>query len=772
MKVTSSSWNTVLVCLTAAIALPYSASAAAPASPTAADSAQLEEVIVTARRVEERLQDIPASVYAITGDDAARMVSLADIQSKVSGVTFQTIGPIPVVGIRGFGNRSQAGNPSNSAVGIFQDGVFVVPTLSTVINRTDTERVEIAKGPQSTLYGRSSFTGAFNIVTADPADHFSGYVDAGFGSSSVNGDNHWRAQGAVSIPLADSFSIRLYGLGEKRDGYIRDAITGNRSAGYDRQIGRLRVLWKPTDAITARLTGTFLRDDIPLPLVTAGRVRAPLGQAVIFANPGSAAARAALQFSNTVWDASLLTPQQSKVKGEQVTLDLRFRTPIGELASLSDYQNATLDPFFSLDLTKLNWANGSGTYYEKRYSQELRVSNKLDRLSYLFGLYFLNSKVEQGGGKAVDLAQPFARFGAGALLFDNLGRNALYQPAYTETNSYAAFAQVGYAINDRLDLNLGLRYGRDKFSGPAGTFFRTIAGILIPAPPFTARSAEFNSTTGSAGLSYHITPDAIAYGSYARGNSPGGLNAGAFASRNFGPQDVDAFEIGLKSQLLDHRLQLNLALFDNQYRGLQLVQNALVNAALVSAVSNAAKAKGSGFDMDAMAIVSKNWRIGLQYTYVDSKITQYTVPTPPFQQVDLTGVPLVRSPENSLNASLTFSHDIGPGKFRITAAESYTSSYTNDYLGVPTGTSYAGIPGSVPAGVTTSQVLGLFRTNGYALTNLDANYSWDKFQVGASVRNLLNKQYIAAVLAFGLDTVPLESPGAPRTYELSFKVNF
>jgi iron complex outermembrane receptor protein len=744
---------------------------AAEGAPTS-ELVTLEDVIVTARRVEERLQDIPASVVAITGDDVARMGSLADLQSKMSGVTFQAIGPVPVVGIRGFGNRSQAGNPSNSAVGIFQDGVFVASALSTIINRTDTERVEVAKGPQSTLYGRSSFTGAFNIVTADPANHLSGYLDAGYGAGSVSGDNLWRVQGAVSVPLADTLSIRIYGLDEKRDGYVLDSATGDRSGGHDRQIGRLRLLWQPSDAVTARLTGAIMRDDIPLPLATAGRIRAPLGQAVVFANPASPASRAALQFGNTVWDAHLLTPQHSKIKGEQGTLDLRFRTPFGELASLTDYQHATLDPFFSLDLTRLNWANGSGTYYEKRYSQELRVSNKVDRLSYLYGLYFLDAKVEQGGGKAVDLTKPFASFAPGSLQFDLAHLSAIYQPAYTATRSYAAFGQVGYALTDRLDMNLGLRYGRDKISGPAGVFLRTQTGVLVPSTPFTDRSAEFNSTTGSANLSYHITPDAIAYGSYARGNSPGGLNVGAVARQNFGPQNVDAFEVGLKSRLLDNHLQLNLALFDNQYSGLQLSQNVIINGAITSVVTNAAKAHGRGFDMDAIAILSKYWRFGLQYTYVDSKITDYTLPAPPAPQVDLTGVPLVRSPKNSLNASVTFSHDIGPGYLRLTAAESYTSSYTNDYQGVPAGFAYPGIAGSLPAGVTASQVLGLYRTDGYALTNLDASYSWDKFQISGSVRNLLNKQYIATVLAFDMVTVPLEVPGAPRTVELSFKVNF
>lgn len=753
------------------------ATGAAASKPQAADasassSTTISDLVVTARRVEERLQDIPASVQAISGSDIGRMNSLADIQSLVSGVTFQTFGSIPAIGIRGFGNRTQAGNPSNSAVGIFEDGVFIAPTLSTIMNRSDTERVEIAKGPQSTLYGRSSFAGAFNIVTADPAKSLSGYLDAGYGASSVSGDNLWRVQGAVSIPLSDTLSVRLYGLDEKRDGFVHDSATGDRSGGFDRQIGRLRLLWEPNDIVTARLTGTVMRDDLPLPLVTAGRVRAPLGQAVLFADPTNAAARTALKFGNTVWDAQLETPQHGKIAGEQATLDLRFRTPYGELASLTDYQHSTLRSFFSLDLTKLNWANGSSPYNETRYSQELRLTNSIDHWKYIVGAYYLDSKVYQGGGKGLDQSTPFASFGPGSLQFDLAHLNAIFQPSYTETRAYAAFGQVGYDFTDRLNLTVGLRYGQDKISGTAGVFLRTVTGVIIPSAPNTFRSATFDAVTGNANLSYHIAPDVIAYASYARGNSPGGLNTGAAALLTYGQQNVDAYEVGLKSRLLDNRLQLNLAVFDNQYSGLQLAQNVIINGAITSIVSNAAEAAGRGFDLDSVAVLSPNWHVGLQYTYVDSKITSYKLPPPPSPQVNLTGAPLVRSPKNSFNGSITFLQDIGPGKLQVTAEEAYTSSYSNDYQGVPAGTAYPGIAGVLPPGVTTTQVLGLYRVKGYALTNLNASYAWGAWEVGGSVRNLFNKQYIAAVLAFDLVTVPLETPGAPRTVEVSLKYRF
>ncbi len=743
-----------------------------PATASSGDGPTIENVVVTARRTEERQQDIPASVSAITGPALGRMTSLADLQSLVSGVTFQTFGPLPVIGIRGFGNRTQAGDPSNSAVGIFEDGVFVAPALATLTNLLDSERVEVAKGPQSTLYGRSSFAGAFNIVTADPADELSGYLDAGYGASSVAGDNLWKVQGAVSVPLSDTLSVRFYGLEDKRDGYVHDSMTGDRSGGYDRQIGRVRVLWQPNDVVTARLTAAIMRDDDPLPLVTAGRVRAPLGQSVIFEDPFNPAAATALQFGKTVWDAQLEMSQHDKVAGEQVTLDLRFQTPLGELASLSDYQHATLTPFFSLDLTKLNWANGQSPYDETRYSQELRLSNTIGALKYLFGVYYLDSQVAQGGGKSVNQAEPFASFSAGSVQFDLEGINALYQPSYTNTRSYAAFGQLGYDFTDQLNLTVGLRYGSDHISGTAGVFARFIPGFVVPFVPKTYRKADFDALTGSANLSYHIAPDILAYASYARGNSPGGLNTGAAALLNYAQQNVDAYEVGLKSTLLDNHLRLNVALFDNEYSNLQLSQNVLIAGSLTSVVSNAAKATGRGFDMDAEAVLSEHWSAGLQYTYVDSRITSYILPPPPSPQVDLTGAPLVRSPRNSFNGTVTFFQDIGPGTLQVTADENYTSSYSNDYQGVPAGYAYPGIAGSVPPGVTTSQVLDLYRTKGYALTNLNASYDWDNWELNGSIKNLFNKQYIAAVLAFDLVTVPLETPGAPRTFEFSLKYKF
>jgi iron complex outermembrane receptor protein len=757
----------------AAYAAAKTAAADAPEAVQAPadDGSQIQDIIVTARRVQERSQGIPASVSAVTGDQVSRMTSLSDIQSLVSGVTFKTFGPIPTVGIRGYGNRTVAGNTTNSTVGIFQDGVFISPPLVVLSSRIDTERVEVAKGPQSTLYGRSSFTGAINIVSSDPAKEFSGYVDAGYGTSSVHSENIWSIKGALSIPLGDTLSVRFFGLREKRDGYTYDSFNGNRGAGYDRKIGRVRFLWEPSDVVTARLTGTIVRDNLPLGLVHTGLNPAPLGQRVIFGNLFNPAVQAAQTFGSNVWDAQYAFPQSSETRGEQITLDLRFNTPIGELASLTDYQHSFQKITTGLDLTRLGLARGNGAFDEKRHSQELRLSNTTGRFSYLLGLYYLRAD-SQAGDKSINLGDLGTIFGPGSAFFDLLKFKGIYSPASLKTEAYAAFGQLGYDITDKLKLTVGVRQGHDEISGTTATFLVTTTDVVIPSVQPTYRKAGFNATTGSANLSYKIAPDVIVYASYARGNSPGGLNSGGAALVNFGPQKVDAYEVGLKSKLFDRHLQLNAALFDNRYSDIQLTQNTFINGVLTPLITNAAKARGRGFDLDAIAVLSSHLRFGLQYTYADSKITSYKTPPLPAPQVDFTGVPLVRSPKHSLNGSATFTSDIGPGKFLFTAEESYTSSYTNDYQGVPAGFAYPGIPGKLAPGVTTSQVLALYRTPGYAVTNLNASYTWNKWQLSGYMRNVFNHQYIAAVLAFDTVSYPQELPGEPRTFGASLKYSF
>lgn len=741
---------------------------AAEAPDAARDQSGIGDIIVTARRVSERLQDIPASISAVSGDQIGKMSSLNDIQSLVSGVTFKNQGSAVLVGMRGFGNRAVNGVP-NATVGVFQDGIFVPSSLIALDSRTDVSRIEVAKGPQSTLFGRSTYAGAINIVTNDPTPDFSGYVEGGLGGSSSHGEFLWHVQGVLSGPITDTLSVRVFGLREKRDGYTYDPVSGYRGNGYDRSIGRIKFLWQPTENLAIRLSGTLMHDNAPSGNVQSGTILAPLGANSSFGNP---LVTPTFLRGPDIWRGTFLTPPEGKRDGQQATLDIRYRTSIGELALLTDYTHSNTYERSSGGTSSLDNVHTFNISDEKRFSQEIRLSNKVGRVSYLAGLYYLYSNFEIGRpGATLDLNAPATQLGAGTSFYDLAGIAAIYSPGYIKTNAYAAFAQVGFDITDKLNLTIGLRQSRDEFNGTTSNTILTKTGALLTTVPTTPQSAKFDATTGTANLSYKISPDALIYASYTRGDSPGGYNSGAAAALNYSPQKVDAYEIGLKGTFFDKHLRINAALFQNDYKSIQFFQSINFNGTPATVTLNAANARGRGIDLDAVAVLNNNIRFGLQYTYQKSKITNYNIPAPPAPQVSFLGEALVRSPEHSLNASMTFSHDIGPGKFEFTAAENYTSSYNNDYKGVPAGTAYPGRPG-VPAGVTTSQVLALFRTPGYAITNLDVSYSVGNWEISGFVRNVFNHQYIEALVSFDPMSYGLEVPGEPRTFMGQVKFKF
>ena len=567
---------------------------AAAGGDSPAGQSGLGDVVVTARRVSERLQDIPASVAAVSSEQVARMSSLDDIQSLVSGVTFKNVGVAVTVSIRGYGNRPVL-TGANQTVGIFQDGVFVAPFLNALDTRTDVSRIEVAKGPQSTLYGRSTYAGAINIVTNDPTKTLTGYVEGGLGGSSADGELLWHAQGVVSGPITNTLSARVFVLREKRDGFSYDPVTNFRGNGYDRTVGRIKLLWEPTDDLTVRLSGTLMHDNAPRGETHSGLVTPPLGNLALFGDP---AMPPSFVTGPDIWRGSFAREPVGKVNGQEGTLDLRYRTPIGELALLSDYTHSD---------TNVRNGGSTGTAQdivdvftitdEQRFSQEVRLSNKVGRFNYLAGLYYLYTDFKIGNpGATIDLNSPSAVFHADSTLYDappNVA--ATYAPGYTKTHAYSGFAQIGFDLTDRLNLTAGLREGRDALRGSTSNTLLTRTGALITTTPITPQKATFNATTGSANISYKINTDVLAYGSYSRGNSPGGFNTGGAALIDYAPQNVDAFELGIKSTILDRHLRLNVALFDNQYSQLQFFQAITFNGIITQVQAQRRQGAGPGY---------------------------------------------------------------------------------------------------------------------------------------------------------------------------------
>lgn len=779
-----------------------SALALAVGAPCVAQAAEnstvaIEEVVVTARRVEERLQDIPASVSAVTGDQLAQVKSLSDIQGMVPGLVFKSYGAIPTISLRGYGNRPQLFG-GNTSVGIYEDGVFLSSYMVGLSTALDVARIEVAKGPQSTLYGRSSLAGAINVVTPDPSQTAEGFAEVGFGGASGgSGEDLWHAKLVLSGPLTDTLSGRLAIVRAQREGFMYDPVTRFRGMGYDRTGVRLKLMWEPSQDLKVRLGVSVVHDDAPRGEAITDRVIPPLGNSPgTTPSPLNLAANTAILASFTgrpVWQAKFDVEQVGKINGQDATLDIRYNTPWGEFASLSNYQHVK----GALRSTADTVANSGDVYLltdEERFSQEFRLSGKSGALSYTVGGYYLWSNFNNGNyGATVDRASPLLVVKPGSALFDLLGVASNLAPSETETKAIAAFVQGGYDVTDKLNITVGLRESQDKIVGDAANYFVMRTGALVTRLAPLTRRAKFDALTGSAIASYKVMPGVLLYASFARGDSPGGLQGATVVSvpaslQNFKPQKVDAFEVGMKSQFLDRRLQLNVALFDNEYKNLQLVRSVAVplpppapaGATTAQQLTvNAGDSYGRGVDGDVIFVLDSHWRASASYTYTESKITDYTInPNDPVQ-IDLTGVPLYRAPKHTASASITYRTDVGDGDLSVTLDGNYTSSYINDTGGFIRGTAYPGRPAgaitgqpAVPAGVTTSQVIFLGRTKGYGLLNLSGSYTLGPWQVSAYVRNLLNNDYVGTALSSDPGTRVNGVAGEPRTYEVSLRRSF
>jgi iron complex outermembrane receptor protein len=405
------------------------------------------------------------------------------------------------------------------------------------------------------------------------------------------------------------------------------------------------------------------------------------------------------------------------------------------------------------------------------------------------GAYYLHSNFINGNsGRTVDRTAPLVIFKPGSGGYDLAGLALQLAPGNVKTKAIAAFVQLGYDVTDKLNISGGLRESQDKISGTAANYFVRRDGTLITNLAPLLRRAKFDALTGSVAANYKVAPDVMVYASYGRGDSPGGLQGStvtvaAASLQNFKPQTVDAYELGLKSQFLERRLQLNVALFNSEYGNLQIVRGEIVLVGGVPSVQqltvNAGKAHGRGVDADAIFVINSNWRTGASYTYTDSEIDKYEINPNDPNALDLTGLPLYRSPKHTASASVTYNTDWGDGNLSVALDGAYTSSYLNDTGGFVKGTAYPGRPaGAIPGqpavapGVTTTQVIFRGTTKGYTLFNLSGSYTAGPWQVNAYVRNLLNKQYMAAVVSGNPDTRVGGTPGEPRTYEISLKRTF
>ena len=731
-----------------AIAVPASAETSpATSGPTSTAISSREEqaasgdIVVTARRREERLQDIPATVSALGGDairsEGARQ--LKDISQSVSGFTFASLGGVlPVVSVRGDSNRIGVTEPG---VGFFIDGIFINRQFQLGVGPVDAARVEILKGPQSALYGKNTIAGAVNIITNDPTFETTGRVEAGIGTGAFRNELVWHAEGEVSAPLvADKVAIRLTAAHQQRDGYLADSVSGRRGLGYDATYLRAKLLINLTDNLSWRVSASYRRDNAPRADVP---VMGP-GAGLFLARPGSAP----VTFGPTIWDTRTNVDIYAKTRSTLLISDLRLESAIGTFTSLTGYQISRADFLTDTDTSALAIGQSRVTDVNNAFSQEFRLVGSGGGFTWLGGVYYLSDDTKS-------LTQ-VVTFGADSSnLAAGVAKQRVSFPVGGDTA--AVFGQVGYDLTSKFNFTGGLRYAYDRRAGRLEFDTFTPAGVARPGGLALDRSATFRSLTGNAVASYKFTPTVLAYASFSTGTKQGGFsqtNNAVAAAIPYKEQKVKAYEAGFKTDVLNRRIRFNVAGFYNDYSDLQLQQTVAVvlpggATTLANITTNAAKARAFGTDVEFSARLVDSLRFEAVYTYLDSRVTEYNVAP----GVVLHNIPTTRSPKHSGRVGLIYSGDIGDNKLTLNGNIVFKSKFTNDIV-------YA------------APNLRLAPSAGYYTFNASASYDIGSFKLSAYVNNIANKQYYVAQTIINPAQYYYGTPGEPRTFEVSVGYKF
>ncbi len=693
----------------------------APAAKTdntieASNSTSLTEIVVTARKVGERLQDVPLSIRALTGKDlqARGITSLSELSLFTPGLSyspdFGRTSERPV--IRGISAlRPEAPQP----VSVFVNGVFV-RDAALGMSLDDAKRVEVIKGPQSALYGRSTYAGAINYITERPGNELVGKVNA-----TVAGDGERSLFGAVTLPLSDMFSSRIRAKTYNFGGQYTNSQTGNKIGSERTDSYGGEVLFRLASRFDALVgfdqskdrDGLFAAVARPVPVQAGGVITNPNGTTnipngstcngrtinIVGNNPVTGLPDPNVPASLTTrvngWPCGASNFTGTIVRRNETDLgnytDPKTGINYGNVAGLDrtvQRTSATLNYYFDGGITltsqsaytrqKANlgadqsyngtrFAPGFGapasswlTYDRdilKYYSQEFRLASAQENaLTWLAGAFYYQEKTTG------DTTGVIAQNAALQTIAD-----PLRPKSQSKTTSVAPFGRVQYAISDALKVSAEGRYNSERVEvggTPLGTAIVTVGTCVAGQVCFINGERTFKDFSPRLTVDYKPAKDMLLYAQYAGGSKSGGFNttAGLPASTfSYEGEKIRSVELGIKSDFADRRLRVNFAIFQNNIKDLQLsnistVTNPFTGASTTTTiVNNVGTARTRGFETEGIFRLTKWLTLSGNYAYTDAKALQGTESTNGTVfggDRSVAGATLPRSPKHSAAGSI------------------------------------------------------------------------------------------------------------------------
>lgn len=684
---------------------------AAVVTPSALAQGLLEEIIVTATKRSESVQDIPASVTAFSADkiDLTEITNNRDLQFSVPGLVAGYANGSSLLTLRGIGSNSTTG-VDDPAVAQHIDGVYQTRTQTIALALNDLERVEVLKGPQGTLYGRNSTGGAINYVTNKPTDEFEGSV-----SLTAGNDGRLGMHVMLSGSLTDTVSARGNLYYNEQDGSLE--VVGGDSPdflGEETLGGRLALRITPTHDLTIDLDASTIENET----LAGSQILAVVDPvAAGYLLPGTFTTEPNKLVSDANPDGEITQDAFSATVDWNINGEWSLKSITGYMEN--DYALVGYDVDFST--SPFFQATGTTESESDSLSQELNLNYTGGGINFVAGLFYLDDSFSQ--------KQAFPEFFL-VLNFDQ------------ESEAWAVFADVTVDVTNEFRVLGGIRYNEEEKEVVQGGSCGLEGG-----------KEEWSSTNPKIGFQYDVGGDSMVYGTWQEGFKAGGFDPAGCAS-SYNPEEIEAIEIGLKSTLFDGAGLLNIAFFDYDYTDLQVQQL----EGLVTLIQNAGEARVQGVDVEFQYAISNSLSMELSGSYLDTEVDDlflndpFAAPGSP--AVDVSGKTLRRAPEFSGTFALTYNVNFGDGSELQLRGEVY---YSDDvryrfFDDEPAAFQESYTTGNLYANLSLSAVEGLsFRTY---------------------VKNVSDEEVLQGVIPFSQGGSQLGSYTRGRTFGLEAKYDF
>lgn len=710
-----------------------SVGAVVPSMVWAADAAAngpsaVGEVVVTAQKRSENIQNVPIAVSALgTAAIQQRGVQgLTDLQNEVAGLKFGQFSGAGNISIRGVGTAFVSG-AGQSSVALYVDGIYLSQPKSFGMVQSDISDIEVLKGPQGTLYGRNSTGGVINFTTAAPTRSFS----AG-GSFSYGNYSDTRESGYVSGPITDKLRARLYIEGEQHDGYVTNDYTGQKLDNLNAIGGRFSLDADLTDRWKAELRISTRREECACVVLDGFDPKFALV-------PAPYNDFAPYRVTSPVHYAGAKTDTLVSLKN---TVRLTDSVDLVSITGFNDFTDGEIFDTLSNSLIPFPLQNH---VHVSTITQELELNGNTKRLKWIAGFYYFNDRQANHSlsdeSSVVGLAYHSA-IGDPATSFIEHTRQ------HSQEESESIFGDATYEIVDGTRIYGGARVTYDRLTQALDVFIND-QGTILPScfAQLSPQATSSTALTGRLGLQHDLSDDSMGYVQYSRGYKSSGFSQSS-CNNPYAPETVDAVEAGYKSRWLDRKLTLNMAAFYYNYANFQLEQATLTGIPVV----NAPKSHVYGLEITALYRPVARLRFDGNLELLQASYDQFISQDPNMGVpvgTSLRGVQLDNAPTASGTVGVEFDQGLGSaGSLTLRSEVSLTTSYHLREFNVPWAIQ-----------------------KGYALSNFTLTYypPDEHYQLRAFVKNATNITRLAGVLGFG-GALGVFQP--PRTYGVEASVKF